>query len=89
MRIFYLLGMSISLLGSGAFAIQPTDINYCAKGKTLWGATYSTYTVRCSDGRKREITAWENRKKWCVGTTKNNCTTDQLKTAQQVCSTIK
>lgn len=86
MKISYLLGIGIAALGSvGALhAGQPTDINYCAKGKTALGVAYSTYTVRCSDGKKREITAWDNRKKWCVGTS-SNCTSDQLKTAQQAC----
>jgi hypothetical protein len=90
MKTSYLLGIGIIALESvGALhASQPTDINYCAKGKTALGVAYSTYTVRCSDGKKREITAWNNRKKWCVGTS-SNCTEDQLKTAQQACSKSK
>jgi len=88
MKTSYLLGISVIALGSKVFAAQPTDINYCAKGKTALGTPYSTYTVRCSDGKKREITAWDNRKKWCVNTS-TNCTTDQLKTAKQACSTNK
>jgi hypothetical protein len=86
MKAFVLLGIGMISAGSltALQAAQPTDINYCAKGKTALGVAYSTYTVRCSDGKKREITAWDNRKKWCVGTS-SSCTTDQLKTAQQAC----
>lgn len=84
--LYCLLGFGMTFLGtlSLAQAAQPTDINYCAKGKTALGTVYSTYNVRCSDGKKREITAWDNRKKWCVGTS-SNCTSDQLKTAQHAC----
>jgi hypothetical protein len=65
---------------------SPTNITYCRKDKTLLGTPYKTYNVRCSDGTKRTITAWDNRKKWCVGTT-SRCTKDQLETAKQACQT--
>lgn len=73
-----------ALVVSQAHAAQPTDINYCARGATALGVKYSTYTVRCSDGKKREITAWDDRKKWCVGKS-SKCTNDQLKAAKLAC----
>lgn len=84
------IGCAALLLVSStvAQAAQPTDINYCARGKTALGVTYSTYTVRCSDGKKREITSWNKRKKWCVGTSRQ-CTNDQLKAAKMACLTKK
>ncbi|MCP4700845.1 MAG: hypothetical protein GY862_28925 [Gammaproteobacteria bacterium] len=73
------------LVSAHTFAAQPTDINYCAKGKS-GSEKYSIYTVRCSDGSKREITAWNNRKKWCVGNaSKRNCSGNQLTSAKKAC----
>jgi hypothetical protein len=81
-----LLTMTVGLMAAlPVFAATPTDINYCSKGATAFGTTYSTYTVRCSDGAKREITAWDNRKTWCVGSSKKDCTNDQLKAAKKAC----
>jgi hypothetical protein len=84
-KFSYVLGSLLMVWGMQAFANQPTDINYSSKGSTALGTEYSTYTVRCSDGSKREITSWDKRKKWCVGTS-NNCTDDQLKTAKEACA---
>ncbi len=84
-KFLWSAGCAALLCCTGSFAAQPTDINYCARGKTALGTSYSTYTVRCSDGKKREITSWENRKKWCVGTS-SQCTSDQLKAAQLACA---
>lgn len=80
----FLIGCGMLFITTQVFAATPTDINYCSKGRTAFGSKYSTYTVRCSDGGKREITAWNNRKKWCVGKSKN-CTNDQLKAAKKAC----
>lgn len=83
-KFSYVMGGCALLTSALAFAATPTDINYCSKGTTAFGTQYSTYTVRCSDSSKREITAWDNRKKWCVGKS-NDCTNDQLKAAKKAC----
>lgn len=83
-KLSFLLGCCALLAGAQVSAATPTDINYCSKGTTAFGTKYSTYTVRCSDGGKREITAWDDRKKWCVGKT-DDCTNDQLKAAKKAC----
>ncbi|GEM_PF-1080409 len=64
----------------------PTNIAYCKKNKTLLGAQYSTYSVRCSDGTKRVISSWEGRKAWCIGEQQQKCTNDQLGAAKMACS---
>ena len=79
------IACAIVALSPVTYAAKPTDINYCKKGRTAFGKRYSTYTVRCSDGQKREITAWNKRKKWCVGKSKN-CSNDQLKAAKKACN---
>ena len=81
------VGMVGCLASVQLYAATPTDINYCSRGKTWSGQQYSVYTVRCSNGSKREITAWDNRKKWCVGNaSRSNCGNDQLGAAKKACN---
>jgi hypothetical protein len=83
----------LSLLGlaytSASFAAQPSTINYTSRGSTLTGKKYKIYTVRCSDGKKREITHWDDEKgdrQWCVGkASSKECSASQLKAAAQAC----
>ena len=63
----------------------PTNIQYCKKGATWSGKKYTTYTVRCSDGTKRTISAWNKRKKWCVGESEKKCSKSQLSAAKRAC----
>ncbi len=82
----------VGLVGSGMAAggansgrtCSPTNISYCKQGRTFLGSRYKSYTVRCSDGTRRSITAWDNRKTWCVGM-RSQCTNDQLKAAKMAC----
>lgn len=76
------MGIGISV---NAFAATPKDINYTSKAKSFGGGTYYIYNVRCSDGSKKVISAWDKRKKWCVGKSKKHCSNDQLKTAKRAC----
>jgi hypothetical protein len=66
-------------------ACTPTNIQYCKKGSTWSGKKFTTYTVRCSDGTKRTISAWDDRKKWCQGETEKNCSKSQLDAAKKAC----
>jgi len=81
--IFIAIGLYTCSLSS--FAASPQDIRFAGKGNSLLGGAYHIYKVRCSDGSKRVISAWNNRKKWCAGKKKNKCTNDQLATAKRVC----
>lgn len=63
----------------------PTNIQYCKKGSTWAGKKYTTYTVRCSDGTKRIISAWDDRTKWCVGEDQKKCSKSQLAAAKRAC----
>jgi len=74
------------LLAGSAMANQPVNITYKPRGDNEPEVAYSTYVVRCTDETNRTITAWNGRKKWCVGISTKNCTNDQLKTAKQACS---
>ena len=80
-----LLATVFALSCTASFAAVPKNIKYASKGTALMGGKYYIYTVYCSDGKKRKISAWDKRKKWCTGTGKKNCSNDQLKTAKKVC----
>jgi len=88
-KIWYAICIFIAntlLLSGQSWAATPTDINYCAKGKTAFGTKFTTYNVRCSNGKKEQITAWDQRTKWCVGNAStSNCFNDQLKAARKAC----
>ena len=82
-----LLGVGNMVIGAeGKKTCTPTNISYCKQGSTFLGSKYKTYTVRCSDGTRRSITAWNDNKKWCVGAgSQDQCTNDQLKAAKMAC----
>lgn len=60
-----------------------TDLKYCKKG-SRFGKEYISYIVKCSNGKKRKITAWDNRKKWCIGMS-YKCYSSQMKAAAAAC----
>lgn len=69
------------LTAAPAWSASPTNIQYASKSG---GA--KLYNVRCSNGKKTQISSWDNRKTWCVGKRKKNCSNDQLKTAKSACN---
>ncbi|MEP1469583.1 MAG: hypothetical protein ABJK20_13895 [Halieaceae bacterium] len=69
-----------------AFAAKPTSIVFQANGETEDGTAYSEYLVKCSDGKKVAVTAWDNRRKWCVGGADSTvCEKKQIKAAKAAC----
>ncbi len=73
-------------LSASAFAAKPTSIVFDSNGKTADGTEYGNYHVKCSNGKKMPLTAWDNRKKWCVGeASAENCEKKQIKAAKKAC----
>ena len=73
-------------LSAGAFAAKPTSIVFESNGKTAEGTEYGNYFVKCSNGKQMSLTAWENRRKWCVGeASSENCEKKQIKAAKKAC----
>ncbi len=73
-------------LSAGSFAAKPTSIVFERNGETAEGTAYSTYTVKCSNGQSAELTAWDNRRKWCVGDAQSQtCEKKQIKAAKAAC----
>jgi hypothetical protein len=73
-------------LSMNTLAAKPTSIVFDANGKTAEGTPYGSYQVKCSNGKKMPLTAWENRKKWCVGdAASEQCMKKQIKAAKKAC----
>jgi hypothetical protein len=81
-----LVAGSLLAISAGAFAAKPTSIVFDANGKTAEGTEYGKYHVKCSNGKELPLTAWENRRKWCVGEdSSENCEKKQIKAAKKAC----
>lgn len=71
---------------AASFAAKPTSIVFVANAETADGTPYANYTVKCSNGTKVGLTAWDNRRKWCVGdATSEDCEKKQIKAAKAAC----
>ncbi len=81
-----ILTSSVLVASAGAFAAKPTSIQYIEDIVLENDLIYSHYQVKCSNGQTADISAWDNRKKWCVGKGgQDDCSKKQIKTAKQVC----
>ena len=71
---------------SVAMAAKPTSIVFEANGETAEGTPFASYSVKCSNGKKAPMTAWDNRRKWCVGDEASaECEKKQIKAAKAAC----
>ncbi|MEM9254889.1 MAG: hypothetical protein AAGA91_05535 [Pseudomonadota bacterium] len=87
MNVFKAAAVSAALAFSAtSFAAKPTSIVFDANGENADGTPYTTYMVKCSNGQKAELTAWDNRRKWCVGDANSDqCEKKQIKAAKSAC----
>ena len=77
---------SLLALSASTLAAKPTSIVFDSNGTTDDGMPYSSYLVKCSNGKQYPLTAWDNRKKWCVGdASSENCEKKQIKAAKKAC----
>jgi hypothetical protein len=77
---------ALVLVSAGSFAAKPTSIVFDANGTTDDGKAYAKYTVKCSNGKKEGLTAWDNRSKWCIGdASSENCEKKQINAAKGAC----
>ncbi len=71
---------------AASFAAKPTSIVFESNGETADGEAFSNYVVKCSNGKKEPLTAWDNRRKWCVGdSASQECQKKQIKAAKAAC----
>ena len=77
---------ALAAFSAGASAAKPTSIVFVANSETTEGTPYATYNVKCSNGKKVEVTAWDNRRKWCVGdASSETCEKKQIRAAKAAC----
>ena len=77
---------AIVFASANASAAKPTSIKYIEDIVVENNIIYSHYQVKCSNGKTADISAWDNRKKWCIGNGgENECSKKQIKTAKKVC----
>ena len=80
------IASALLAFSANSFAAKPTSIVFDSNGTTSEGAAYGQYHVKCSNGKKMPLTAWDNRKKWCVGEgSSENCQKKQIKAAKKAC----
>ena len=80
------IATSCLVLSVGAFAAKPTAITFESDSTTPDGKPYANYIVKCSDSRQQPLTAWDNRKNWCVGKdSQEDCHKKQIRAAKQAC----
>lgn len=69
-----------------ALAAKPTSITFESEGSTADGKAYALYSVKCSNGETQPLTAWDNRKRWCVGkVSEESCSPKQIRAAKDAC----
>lgn len=77
---------AITALSASVLAAKPTSITFEADKTAPDGSSYASYIVKCSNGQQLPLTAWDNRKNWCVGKdSKEDCHTKQIRAAKQAC----
>lgn len=77
---------ALLLVSVGSFAAKPTSIVFDSNATTSDGKAYANYIVKCSNGKKAELTAWNNRSQWCVGdATSEKCEKKQINAAKSAC----
>ena len=80
--VFLMLALSLEVL-----AAKPAGISFKETKTNAEGTEYQLYSVKCSNGQQRDISAWNNRKLWCLGTAieDDQCEKKQIKIAKKAC----
>ncbi len=77
---------ALIVFSASSLAAKPTSIVFNANGTTSDGTPYAKYSVKCSNGKKVDLTAWDNRRKWCVGdASSETCEKKQINAAKSAC----
>lgn len=79
------LATVLAAASMNALAARPTSVAFQGKSATEDGTPFANYSVKCSNGKRKPLTAWDNRRKWCVGEGTENCHRKQIKAAKAAC----
>lgn len=75
-----------ALFAQVTLSAQPTSIIFESRGTSTDGKPFDDYIVKCSDGKSEYLTAWDDRRQWCIGKDSNaRCETKQIKAAKAAC----
>jgi len=81
-----LLGAIVLLLAQGSLAAKPTSLRFVEEVDT-GKSVYLHYVVLCSNNKRKDISAWNNRKSWCLGKgARNYCKKKPLSAARKACA---
>ncbi len=81
-----LAAAALLLIATTSHAARPTSIVFKTYAETADGTPYAEFLVTCDDGRSVPITAWDNRRRWCIGGPgSGNCDKKQFSAAKQAC----
>ncbi len=79
-------GIALLTASGSGIAAKPTSIEFQNTDETTDGKPFAKYSVKCSNGKRMELTAWENDRKWCVGdNSSEQCDRKQISAAKQAC----
>ena len=77
---------ALAAFSAGSLAAKPTSIVFQANQETTEGTAFASYVVKCSNGKEKEVTAWDGRRKWCVGDVdSSDCSRKQISAAKDAC----
>ncbi|MCR8924139.1 hypothetical protein NO559_15245 [Dasania sp. GY-MA-18] len=80
------LSALICLFSLTAQAAKPTSITFESDKTSAEGDEYSVYVVVCSNHKSLKLSAWDKRKKWCLGEGQSeDCERKQIKAAKKAC----
>ena len=90
MKKIGLLALLICVLSPFSHAAKPTSFKYVEEIVADNDTTYALYLVKCSNGKRYQISAFNNKKLWCEGKgIQDNCTKKNIKLGKKVCKASK
>lgn len=91
MNLFKLLLLAFTAFFiASANAGAPLSIKYVEEIITSGDNIYAHYIVTCSDGKRVDISGWNDGKKWCVGKGRQDrCAKKRIQIAKRACGRSK
>ncbi|MEP0202842.1 MAG: hypothetical protein ABJ084_14015 [Halioglobus sp.] len=69
------------------YAAKPLSIQFLENKTGEDGAAYTTYQLKCSNGKKYVLTSRDNKARWCIGEQNSDgCETQQIAAAKTACA---
>ncbi len=88
-KIFKSIGLSVCLVSLNTHAAQPKSVRYIEDVIIQGDQMYAYYIVKCSNGVHIDVSAWNERKLWCIGNgEKTDCKKKQIKIAKLACKGV-